>query len=111
MRLIDADAPYERLRESGMVFALHTVETAPTITPLPNDLLTLSELQKMGGKPVFIEFIKINRPGQWEIIRHVTDRQVDFTDGTSLYIPDSSPAAPCYGRTWLAYRSEPEGTQ
>ena len=52
MRLIDADALYAALKDAGMVFALHMVETAPTINP-PNDPLTLGQLREMDGEPVW----------------------------------------------------------
>ncbi len=71
--------------------------------------LTLEELKGIRREPVFIKYLRGNLPGEWKVIRCVTDRAVDFTDKTSLYLPDSSPAAPCYGRTWLAYRQKPEG--
>lgn len=70
--------------------------------------LTLEELESLCREPVFIIYLRGNLPGEWKIIHRVTDRAVEFTDKTSLYIPDSSPAAPCYGRTWLAYRQKPE---
>jgi len=74
----------------------------------PNSPLTLEELKGIRREPVFIEYLKVDLPGEWKIIRFVSDREVGFTDGTSLYLPNSSPGAPCYGRAWLAYRRKTE---
>ena len=55
----------------------------------PNDPLTLEELRKLEGEPIWTVDLPGGR-GRWEIC----------TSG--LYDPEA------YGRTWLAYRRRPE---
>jgi len=102
MRLIDADALYEALREAGMVFALHLVETAPAIAPPRNDPLTLDELRELDGEPVWIDRIGGRTPHDqgWAFVcrRKCLCRT---TDGCNAFFE-------LYGISWLAYRRKPE---
>lgn len=76
MRLIDAE-PLEEIitlrheqciNDYGSIAGaingcLKLLKAQPTITPLPNDPLTLSELREMDGKPVWNDTMK-----QWAIV-------------------------------------------
>ena len=61
MRLIDADPIVETLKEArkkadsprrdlDLLILQEMIQLAPTITPPPNDLLTLEELREMDGE-------------------------------------------------------------
>lgn len=99
MRLIDADALYESLREAGMVFALRMVETAPTIAPPPNDPLTLEELREMDEEPVWI-CDPDGSDGMWSLVD--LEYELCRTAKGGIAIFDT------YGKTWLACRRKPE---
>lgn len=71
-----------------------------------NPPLTLEELKHSCGKPVFIKFLRAESPGEWKVVRCITDSAVKFTDETSLNLPDASSHVSCYGRDWLAYNHE-----
>lgn len=102
MRLIDGDKLYEDLREAGMVFALHMVESAPTIAQPPNDPLTLEELREMDGEPVFIKRIGSDHPDDraWTL--------VDAEYGLCKTVDGIKAFFEFYGKSWLAYRCNPE---
>ena len=102
MRPIDADALYEALREAGMVFALRMVAAAPTITPPPNDPLTLEELREMDGEPVWVEHCN---GGEWVVVAWNIHDEIAGARQARL-------DADNYGSDglggWLAYRRKPE---
>lgn len=120
MRPIDGDALEEIVRDGlkevphndGLARRHHKAEhihfldlirRAPTIAPPPNDPLTLEELRKMDGEPVFI--IPTRGSGgfctwmlvdtKYDLCREVHGEMAVFEN--------------C-GKTWLAYRRKPEGT-
>jgi len=116
MRLIDADALYDfltdqREKETGMYSkgrnvglniarsALHDKTITPTITPPPNDPLTLEELRKMGGEPVWVcESNGAN--GVWGLVDQ--EYQMIRLHGGGLAVWENN------GKTWLAYRRKLE---
>lgn len=101
MRLIDADALhedmlYEMCGTGYQTLALSVIRRAPTITPPPNAPLTLEELLKMDGEPVWVELINIDRPNAWFLLNLRDDEAVNKRGGFVSLID--------YGNTWLAYR-------
>lgn len=62
--------------------------------------LTLDELRKMNGKPVWVENISIPKRSRWAV--------VDFTDVDDIIgFTDEYKLVSKYGETWIAYESEP----
>lgn len=114
MRLIDADQLLDFIKFDKKVIAPeeHTAEdivmmihTAPTITPPPNDPLTLEELRGMVGEPVWA-VLQLPTNGikeGWALVdtRHgYAATQQGWASWTLWYDE--------YGKTWLAYRRKPE---
>ena len=129
MRMIDADALVDKLEQiisdyisHGMYpsdfdirYAIDMVEDMPTLTP-QNELLTLDQLRKMDGEPVYIisEFYHIS---EWNIPNGIGEiviaydvpcagmksiiPSVEFIDGKNLSVEK-------YGSDWVAYRRPPE---
>ena len=111
MRLIDADKiifDYSGLGRippnDGYAIAKYfadQIKAMPSITPQPNDPLTLTELLKMDGEPVWI--VPMRGSGgfctwmlvdaEYELCREAHGEMAVFEN--------------C-GKTWLAYRRKPE---
>ena len=71
-----------------------------------NEPLTLDELRKMDGEPVWVVCLKPERyyepPIGWRIIeKSIVDTFGVWNDSSCLAERD-------YGKTWLAYRQKPE---
>ncbi len=76
--------------------------------------LTLEELEKMGGKPVWI--VEYPKWGHWELSEYgedyLEDRDPDFYGMTAPEsIPDPLGKYGLHALGWLAYKKEPEVTQ
>lgn len=111
MRLIDAEPLEEILRSrcaqcsddhgslSGAISGcLKLVRMQPTITPPPNDPLTLEQLREMAGEPVWLSGDELNR---YDIFRgERSPGWADFYCGRFRFF--------CYGKDYLAYRRKPE---
>lgn len=71
-----------------------------------NEPLTLKELRKMEGQPVWTVTKGISDPGRWELVigAECEDRleMADGAEGNYEIETDS------YGKTWLAYRRPPK---
>ena len=67
-----------------------------------NDPLTMAELRKMDGEPVWVEF-QDGSGGKWGIVHITMFNQIVFANGLHCTIGE-----PYYGKTWLAYRQKPE---
>ena len=72
-----------------------------------NEPLTLDELRKMDGEPVWVEF-QDGSGGCWGLVHitmfnHVVFTHVVFTNGLYCTV-----GKPYFGKTWLAYRQEKE---
>lgn len=89
-------------------------DMAPTVEaePLPlNNQLTLDELRKMDGKPVWLvgaDDAKIERNGYAAVdFRYFGSKNVPviFWFGTAI---ENEPDPENYGKTWTAYRRKPE---
>lgn len=120
MRLIDADAIAERVRwrivenphKDARARMFHQTEhesflsligSMPTIAPPPNAPLTLEELRKMDGEPVWVQPPGIPECGSWRIVAGV-----DTEDGEQTLYCNGDYTCRDYGAVWLAYRRKPE---
>ena len=114
MRLIDADNLRGRVceiflcaepgsaEERRLALVLGLIDSEHTITPPPNDPLTLEELREMDGEPVWV--VPLNDfeilPANYLVNAYAEQIVVDKF-GAYLDFED-------YGKTWLAYRRRPE---
>ena len=87
---------------------LYDIQHVPTLTP-PNEPLTLDELLKMDGEPVYVVFRPDNsgdKPQFWALVS--ADKQHD-----EVYLLDSMGGAGSYDEIWAnlegIYRRPPEG--
>ena len=95
----------------GLNQAMWIITHAPTLTP-PNEPLTLDELLKMDGEPVYVVFrpdISGERSQSWALVN------VDEKYG-EVYLVDSIPGASCYyDEIWAdlegIYHHPPEGEE
>lgn len=115
MRPIDADKvkkdfsevlerDYEDDYAKGFQAALVAVLRYKTISPPPNDPLTMEELREMDGEPVWVvtgSAINAGR-GHWDIC--------DWWDKNTVMFPygGEQPRIDDCGITWTAYRRRPE---
>ena len=78
------------------------VQNMPTITP-PNEPLTLDELRKMDGEPVWVVLVdeKFSGLNGWYLVHHGSAYLARIDDWE---LDDDK-----YGVEWLAYRRPPEG--
>ena len=93
---------------NGLNQAMWEITHAPTLTP-PNEPLTLDELLKMDGEPVYVVFRPDNsgdKPQFWALVS--ADKQHD-----EVYLLDSMGGAGSYDEIWAnleaIYRRPPEG--
>ena len=86
-----------------------------TLTP-PNEPLTLDELLKMDGQPVWIKRLKGLSvcDTDWAVVEFRLEPDVKH-DKIRVWWPGSededTPSEDDYGKTWLAYRRPPEGEE
>ena len=64
-----------------------------------NTPLTLDELRKMDGEPVWVQSPGIPEYGRWAIVEGVGENCLFLHDDFTCHD---------YGKTWLAYRQKPE---
>lgn len=64
--------------------------------------LTLDELRKMDGEPVWVEF-QDGSGGCWGLVHITMFNHVVFANGLYCTV-----GKPYYGKTWLAYRQKPK---
>ena len=64
--------------------------------------LTLDELRKMDGEPVWVEF-QDGSGGCWGLVHITVFTHIVFANGLYCTV-----GKPYYGKTWLAYRQKPE---
>ena len=67
-----------------------------------NAPLTLDELRKMDGEPVWVQSPGIPEYGRWAIVEGVGENCLFLHDDFTCHD---------YGKTWLAYRQKPEEVQ
>lgn len=111
-RLLDTDVVRQSKTASWLLDqVLHDIQAMPTLTP-PNKPLTLDELLKMDGEPVWVVFRPDGsgeKPQSWALVN------VDEKYG-EVYLVDSIPGASCYyDEIWAdlegIYRRPPEGEE
>ena len=78
---------------NGVESVLEWAQTLPTLTP-PNELLTLDQLRKMDGEPVWVELYRA-----WALVEVKQNGNIMFY-GNSFSCP--------YSRTWRVYRFRPD---
>ena len=64
-----------------------------------NEPLTLDELRKMDGEPVWVQSPGVPEYGRWAIAEGVGENCLFLHDDFTCHD---------YGKTWLAYRQKPE---
>ena len=64
-----------------------------------NEPLTLDELRKMDGEPVWVQSPGVPEYGRWAIVEGVGENCLFLHDDFTCHE---------YGKTWLAYRQKPE---
>ena len=64
-----------------------------------NKSLTLAELRKMDGEPVWVQSPGVPEYGRWAIVEGVGENCLFLHDDFTCHD---------YGKTWLAYRQKPE---
>ena len=120
VRPIDANALIQGLKNNRLHILLENendgaavfddivnfIDYAPTLNP-PNEPLTLEQLRKMDGEPVWVRCLKpnkyVNPPIRWRILEKSIMGTFGVWDGEDGLVERS------YGTDWLAYRRPPEG--
>ena len=98
--------------DAGFVAGILAALEMPTLSP-PNEPLTLDELREMDGEPVWCKWLlpedKAIEQGKWFIV--ISGDKA----GLEIKRPAEYGCHFCkiddYGKTWLAYRRPPEGTE
>lgn len=95
---------YSKGRNAGINIArsaLHDKTITPTITPPPNDRLTLEQLREMDGEPVWIIPMRGSGGfGTWMLVD--TEYKLCREAHGEMAVFENC------GKTWLAYRRKPE---
>ena len=97
-------------RECDQLYGmLQLIDEAPTLTP-PNEPLTLDELLKMDGEPVWIKRLKGLSvcDTDWAVVDVCPNKIRVWWFGSEV---EDEPSEKDYGETWLAYRRPPEGEE
>ena len=89
----------------GMLF--DTAEEAISALSPPNEPLTIEQLRKMDGEPVWVKCLKPSQyadpPVRWRIL------EKSITGNFGVWNGDCALIERTYGVDWLAYRRPPEG--
>ena len=107
-RLLDTDVVRQSKTASWLLDqVLHDIQAMPTLTP-PNEPLTLDELLKMDGQPVWIKRLKGLSvcDTDWAVVDVCPNKIRVWWFGSEV---EDEPSEKDYGETWLAYRRPPEG--
>ena len=78
------------------------IDSIPTLTP-PNKPLTLEELRRMDGEPVWVSYHNRIVEDRWYIIEKSTEAGLHVESHPYFYL-----GWDIYGKFWLAYRRPPE---
>ena len=94
------DSRYTILREAldMAISALRQQEHFREVTKKVEPL-TLDELRKMDGEPVWVQSPGVPEYGRWAIVEGVGENCLFLHDDFTCHD---------YGKTWLAYRKKPE---
>lgn len=97
------DSRYTILREA-LEIAISALRQQEHFRDLTKNVepLTLSELRKMDGEPVWVEF-QDGSGGCWGLVHITVFNHIVFANGLFCTV-----GKPYYGKTWLAYRQKPE---
>ena len=109
-RLLDTDVVRQSKTASWLLDqVLHDIQAMPTLTP-PNEPLTLDELLKMDGQPVWIKRLKGLSvcDTDWAVVDVCPNKIRVWWFGSEV---EDEPSEKDYGETWLAYRRPPEGEE
>ena len=114
MRPVDADEAKRIAMEYltdpyHVISAVAVLDKTPTLTP-PNEPLTLDELLKMDGQPVWIKRLKGLSvcDTDWAVVDVCPNKIRVWWFGSEV---EDEPSEKDYGETWLAYRRPPEGEE
>ncbi len=106
LQYVDPEDPAFHEAVGLAVNALRTQLEAENGAPL-----TLDELRKMDGEPVWIEYIHKRAHSKYRIVRWVSDNTIVFEEYDKEFGPYNSAYLGHYGKNWLAYRHKSmEGT-
>ena len=92
------DSRYTILREA-LDMAVKALEDVTDKNVGKNKPLTLDELRKMDGEPVWVQSPGVPEYGRWAIVEGVGENCLFLHDDFTCHD---------YGKTWLAYRQKPE---
>ena len=109
-RLLDTDVVRQSKTASWLLDqVLHDIQAMPTLTP-PNEPLTLDELLKMDGQPVWIKRLKGLSvcDTDWAVVDVCPNKIRVWWFGSEV---EDEPSEKDYGETWLAYRRPLEGEE
>ena len=100
------DSRYTILREAldMAISALRQQEHFREVTKKVEPL-TLDELRKMDGEPVWVEF-QDGSGGCWGLVHITMFNHVVFANGLYCTV-----GKPYFGKTWMTYRQKPEEVQ
>ena len=95
---------YTRMAVFGIMQSMPAVDYQKT----PNEPLTLDELLKMDGQPVWIKRLKGLSvcDTDWAVVDVCPNKIRVWWFGSEV---EDEPSEKDYGETWLAYRRPPEG--
>lgn len=79
--------------------AIKALEDVPDKDVGKNEPLTLEELRKMDGEPVWVQSPGVPEYGRWAIVEGVGENCLFLRNDFTCHD---------YGKTWLAYRQKPE---
>ena len=79
--------------------AVKALEDVPDKDVGNNEPLTLEELRKMDGEPVWVQSPGVPEYGRWALVEGVGENCLFLHDDFTCHE---------YGKTWLAYRQKPE---
>ena len=92
------DSRYTILREA-LDMAVKALEDVTDKNVGKNEPLTLDELRKMDGEPVWVQPPGVPEYGRWAIVEGVGENCLFLRNDFTCHD---------YGKTWLAYRQKPE---
>ena len=84
---------------TALDMAVKALEDVPDKDVCHNVPLTLEELWKMDGEPVWVQSPGVPEYGRWAIVEGVGENCLFLRDDFTCHD---------YGKTWLAYRQKPE---
>lgn len=101
----ESDSLWALAFNSGLDWTLQCIASACTISPSPNEPLTIDELREMDGEPVWVEVIEptVGKKSGWALVY-----PPNTISGAAVQRWTSPLWYNEYGKTWLAYRFKKE---